>query len=149
MEPNSRCRSNGDSDLFQSHLLPGVKLRHIQNFSGLSSLLSPTNFECLRCLSGVHSVNSICATSPGLSHTQFFISSLVKAHSVRFFSGRLANGQELTPAFRLAFRTRLRVLLHLPIAISLIRGKDCYGPRNLSPCHFLAASQSFKTNRER
>src|SRR5215468_295588 len=93
MEPNSRCRSNGDSDLFQSHLLPGVKLRHIQNFSGLSSLLSPTNFECLRCLSGVHSVNSICATSSGLSHTQFFISSLVKAHWVRFFSGRLLNGQ--------------------------------------------------------
>ena len=38
-------------------------------------------------------------------HTQFFISSLVKAHIVRFFSGRLANGQELTPAFRPAFRT--------------------------------------------
>jgi ATP-dependent DNA ligase len=29
----------------------------------------------------------------GLTHTQFFISSLVKAHCVRFFSGRLANGQ--------------------------------------------------------
>jgi hypothetical protein len=38
------------------------------------------------------SVNSIWATSWGLSHTQFFISSLIKAHCVRFFSGRLANG---------------------------------------------------------
>jgi Protein of unknown function (DUF3309) len=33
------------------------------------------------------------STSSGFSHTQFFISSLVKAHWVRFFSGRLANGQ--------------------------------------------------------
>src|SRR5262249_59989956 len=63
----------------------------------LSSPLYPPssrlNFECLKCPSGVHSVNSICATNCGLSHTQFFISSLVKAHWVRFFSGRLANGQ--------------------------------------------------------
>ena len=40
MEPNSRCSSNGDSNLFQSYLFPGVKLRHIQHFSGLSYLLS-------------------------------------------------------------------------------------------------------------
>src|SRR4029453_10492949 len=52
-----------------------------------------TNFESLSGPSGVHSVNSTCATSFGLSHTQFFISSLVKAHWVRFFSGRLVNGQ--------------------------------------------------------
>lgn len=57
------------------------------------SSLNPTNLECLRCPSGVHSVNSIWATSCGLSHRQFFISSLVKAHWVRFRSGRLANGQ--------------------------------------------------------
>jgi CYTH domain-containing protein len=29
----------------------------------------------------------------GLSQTQFFISALVKAHWIRFLSGRLANGQ--------------------------------------------------------
>ena len=38
-------------------------------------------------------MNSIWAISLGLSHTQFFISSLVKAHWVRFFSGRLATGK--------------------------------------------------------
>ena len=38
-------------------------------------------------------MNSTCATSSGLSLTQFFISSLVKTHCIRFFSGRLANGQ--------------------------------------------------------
>src|SRR5262245_20675430 len=62
MEPNSRCRSNGDSNLFQSYVLPCVKLRHIQQFWAFI-ILKATNFECLRWPSGVHSVNSICATS--------------------------------------------------------------------------------------
>jgi len=61
------------------------------------SLSSPNaqNFACLKLPSGVHSVNSICPTSSGLSQTQFFISSRVSAHCVRFFSGRLAKGQVL------------------------------------------------------
>ena len=38
-------------------------------------------------------VNSTCATSSGLSHTQSRICSLVGANWVRFRSGRLVNGQ--------------------------------------------------------
>ena len=38
-------------------------------------------------------VNSTCATSSGLSHTQCRICSLVGANWVRFRSGRLVNGQ--------------------------------------------------------
>ena len=35
-------------------------------------------------------MSSTCATTSGLSQTQFFISSRVSAHCVRFFSGKLA-----------------------------------------------------------
>ena len=56
---------------------------------GFLSSLSPTNFECLRWPSGVHSPNSISTTNSGLTHTQFFISSRVSAHCVRLRSRRL------------------------------------------------------------
>jgi hypothetical protein len=39
-------------------------------------------------------VNSIWATSSGFNHTQFFISSLVKAHWVRFRSGGTMSAHE-------------------------------------------------------
>ena len=55
-------------------------------------------------------VNSTCATSSGLSYTQFFISSRVSAHWVPLFSGRLANGQ--VSAFR-CFKN----LIHAPPAL--------------------------------
>jgi len=48
---------------------------------------SPVNFACLKSPSSIH---SICTTSSGLTHTQFFISSRVSAHCVRLRSGRLA-----------------------------------------------------------
>ena len=51
------------------------------------------NADCRRCASGVHSANSIWATTSGRTHVQFFISSFVKAHCVRLRSGRFANGQ--------------------------------------------------------
>ena len=53
----------------------------------------PTKADCRRCASGVHSANSMWAITSGLTHLQFFISSFVKAHCVRFRSGRLAKGQ--------------------------------------------------------
>ena len=52
------------------------------------------NFKCLRWPSGVHSVKPIWATSSGFNHTQFFISSLVKAHWVRFRSGGTMSAHE-------------------------------------------------------
>src|SRR4030095_1790383 len=64
------------------------------SFASLS-FLSPASVDCLKGPSGVHSVNSICATNFGSSHTHFFISSLVNAHCVRFFSGRSAKGRLL------------------------------------------------------
>src|SRR5262249_45237552 len=48
--------------------------------------LSATKRTCLRWPSGVHSPNSICATSSRLTHTQVFISSSVNAHCVRLRS---------------------------------------------------------------
>ena len=60
------------------------------------------NFKCLRWPSGVHSVNSIWATSSGFNHTQFFISSLVKAHWVRFRSGGTMSAHEDQLARRVA-----------------------------------------------
>src|SRR5262249_668914 len=57
-------------------------------------LSQPDELRVPQVVVRLHSVNSICATSCGLSQTQFFISSLVRAHWVRFFfSGRLANGE--------------------------------------------------------
>ena len=41
---------------------------------------NPRKLACLRWPSVVHSVNSICATSLGFNHRQFFISSFVHAH---------------------------------------------------------------------
>jgi hypothetical protein len=82
---------------FVTILSEGIALRHHHCLRTTSeaflSSLRLTNLECRRCPSGVHSANSICATSSGLSQRQFFISSLVRAHMVRFFSRRLANGQ--------------------------------------------------------
>jgi hypothetical protein len=47
------------------------------------------------------------ATTSGLTHLQFFISSFVNAHCVRFFSGRLANGQvAISPPLSLAATAR-------------------------------------------
>src|SRR5579883_3447545 len=40
---------------------------------GFLSSRRATNLLCRRCLSGVHSANSNCATSSGRSHTQSFI----------------------------------------------------------------------------
>ena len=59
-------------------------------------------------------------------------------------SGRLANGQELTSAFRPAFRTRLRILLRHRLRFAHSRKGCAYGPGNPAHCHFLAASRSFK-----
>ena len=62
------------------------------SFGSLSSR-NPTNFECRRCPSGVHSVNSICATNSGLSQMQFFISSRVSGELSALYSGKLPNGR--------------------------------------------------------
>ena len=37
-------------------------------------------------------LNAICTTSCGFTHRHSFISSAVRAHTVRFFSGRFENG---------------------------------------------------------
>jgi hypothetical protein len=47
-------------------------------FRASLSSRSPAKLACRRWPSGVHSVNSICATSRGFSHRQFSISSLVR-----------------------------------------------------------------------
>jgi hypothetical protein len=54
----------------------------------------PTNRECLRCLSGVHSTNSNCPTSTGFHQRQFFIFAAVSPspHRPARASGRFANG---------------------------------------------------------
>ena len=56
--------------------------------------------------------------------------------------GKLAGADSGFPS---GLQNKLRILLQQRSAISLIGMKDCtYGARNLSPYHFLAASQSFK-----
>ena len=58
------------------------------------SSLKPMNFVCRRCPSPVHSRNSNCPTSSGLSQTQSFIFSAVKPEPQRpvLPSGRLVRG---------------------------------------------------------
>jgi hypothetical protein len=55
---------------------------------GSLSYRSPAKLECLKCPSGVHSVNSICATSCGFNQRHSFISAAVSVHYVRRFSDR-------------------------------------------------------------
>src|SRR5258707_13842428 len=58
--------------LFICHASPACSL---PTFLGSLSSLNPTNFVCLKCSTSVHSRNSICATSLGLTQTHFSISS--------------------------------------------------------------------------
>jgi len=71
---------------------------------------SPANFECRRWSEGVHSRNSIRATSWGRTQTHFSISAAVNPSPQRplCLSGRLTNGHfEISKGLSLANTWRL------------------------------------------
>src|SRR5687767_14194583 len=84
--------SNND-ELIESHnsALGAQNQSRTISRASLSSR-NPAKLACRKCASGVHSVNSIWATSSGLSQRHSFISFAVSAHIVRRFSGRLTKG---------------------------------------------------------
>jgi hypothetical protein len=94
----------------------------------LSSLM-PTNRECLKWLSGVHSTNSNCPTNAGLSQWQSFIFTAVKPspHRPARASGRLANGQVVVSSPRNRFAKSWR-----KAGVKPLRVRETYTSRSPS-----------------
>src|SRR5579871_4039740 len=90
--------------LFALHLVvplvdgeSGGFLYSLLTFLAFLSSRKPTNLLCRRWLSDVHSTNSNCPTSFGVSHRHSTIFPAVRPSPQRpaFFSGRFSNGHSL------------------------------------------------------